>query len=257
MGLAVLKIGGSVITVKSRNFRVNRRNMDRIARSLSRLYRAGWKFVIVHGGGSFGHPVAAAYGLSKGGLEGRKLIGFAETRYWMSVLNLKFTRRLLDAGVPASPLQTSAVAYNRDGGLCWVNSSLVAEYVTRGVVPVLYGDVVLDVQRGASILSGDDLSAMLAVRLNAESLVYVMGAGGIYDRPPGSPGARLMETVDPRSKLVLGGTRGIDVTQGVRRKLDAAFWAASRGVRVAVGGVGVVEEMVRGEEGEYTRVVWR
>jgi len=255
--LAVFKVGGSVITVKSRNFTVNRRNMDRVARELAGLYKDGWRLVVVHGGGSFGHPVAAAYGLSEGGLEGRKLVGFAETRYWMSVLNLRFTRRLLEAGLPASPLQTSAVAVNRDGGLCGLDSRMVRDYVERGVVPVLYGDAVIDSVRGASILSGDDLAARLAVDLGAEALVFVMGAGGIYDKPPGVPGARLLAEVGPDTEVVFGEARGVDVTEGVRRKLAAALAAARRGVRVAVGGVSLISDMVEGRGGGYTRVRWR
>lgn len=257
MRLAVLKVGGSVITVKSRNFTVNRRNMDRVAGELSKLYGEGWRLVVVHGGGSFGHPVAAAYSLSSGGLEGRKLIGFAETRYWMSVLNLRFTRRLLEAGLPASPLQTSAVAVNRDGRLCSVDTGVVLGFVRRGIVPVLYGDAVVDTLRGASILSGDDLAARLSVELGAEALVFVMGAGGIYDKPPGVPGARLLEEVGPGTEIVYGETRGVDVTEGVRRKLSAALLAARSGVRVAIGGVASIVDMVEGRGGGYTRVIWR
>ncbi len=253
--LAVVKVGGSVITDKTKNFTVNTKNIDRVASALKALYSKGWSLVVIHGGGSFGHPVAAAYNLNGKVSPQRLSRGFAEIRYWMTVLNTRFTRKLLSAGVPASPLQTSAIAFNRDGELCRLDTRVVYSFLEIGAVPVLYGDVVVDTRRGASILSGDDVAARLSVALDASRLVYVMGAGGVYDRPPSMPGARLLREISPESRLVVGESRGVDVTQGLRRKLLAAFWAAQRGVPVAIGGVSSIIEMVEGGEGEYTRII--
>lgn len=254
MKLTVIKVGGSVITEKTKRFALNKDNLRKISEDLARLYHEGWSIVVVHGGGSFGHPVAAMYRLNEGGISGKKLYGFAETRYWMSVLNLRVVKALLDKGVPASALQTSAVAFNYDKKLSYVNVDIVREFVNRGVVPVLYGDAVIDKSLGASILSGDDLASELAVRLKATSLVFVMGSGGIYSEPPSKPGAVLLTEITPSTKISVGSVRGIDVTNGVHRKIMCAFEAAKKGIRVSIGGVNSLYSMVVGKEDRYTRV---
>lgn len=252
--LTVIKVGGSVITEKAKRFTLNKDNLRKISEDLAKLYREGWSIVVVHGGGSFGHPVAALYRLNEGGIGGRKLYGFAETRYWMSVLNLRVVKALLDKDVPASALQTSAVAFNDNKMLDYVNVDIVLEFVKRGVVPVLYGDVVIDKSLGVSILSGDDLASSLAIKLNATSLVFVMGSGGIYSEPPSKPGAVLLREITPSTKIGVGSVRGIDVTDGVRRKILCAFEAAKKGIRVSIGGVNSLYSMVVGKECRYTRV---
>jgi len=252
--LTIIKVGGSVVTEKAKRFTINKDNLRKISEDIARLYHEGWSIVVVHGGGSFGHPVAALYRLNEGGIGGRKLYGFAETRYWMSVLNLRVVKALLDEDVPASSLQTSAVAFNDNKMLDYVNVEVVLEFVKRRIVPVLYGDVVIDKSLGASILSGDDLASTLAIKLNATSLVYVMGSGGIYSEPPSKPGAVLLRKITPSTKICVGGVRGIDVTDGVRRKILCAFEAARRGIRVSIGGVNTLYSMVVGKEGRYTQV---
>ncbi|HIC98574.1 MAG TPA: hypothetical protein EYP08_02670, partial [Pyrodictiaceae archaeon] len=59
--LAVVKLGGSIITQKNAPYTPNLDAMRRISMEIGRLYRLGWRFIIVLGGGSYGHPVAHEY----------------------------------------------------------------------------------------------------------------------------------------------------------------------------------------------------
>jgi len=253
--LAVIKLGGSAITDKARPYSVRLDNLEKVSKILGKLYSGGYNFVLVHGGGSFGHPTAAKYKLHEGGLSPNKLRGFAETRYWMTRLNTYVVKALLKQGVPAVSLQTSAIARNNNGKVSYFNYNIVREMVSIRLVPVLYGDVVLDETRGFSILSGDVIAARIAVHFGAGALIYVMGAGGVYSKHPGDPDAKLLREVTSKSLLTVGGCSGIDVTGGLREKLEEAFIAASNNVRVAIGGIDFLEEMLLDKDAPYTRVL--
>jgi len=253
--LAVVKLGGSVITEKTRPFTLRESNIDLFADKVLQLYEEGVKLVVVHGGGSFGHPVAAKYSLTNGGFSRVKAYGFAETRYWMSYLNLKIIEKLLSKGVPAVSVQTSAVSQTRDGHLYRFYADVVGLFLERMLVPVLYGDAVVDVSRAVAILSGDDIASHLAQALKADVLVYLMGSGGVYDRPPSRPGAKLLREIRPGDPLSQISESGIDVTGGLQHKLSCAFAAARSGIRVAIGGLTYFEEMVLGRDAPYTRVL--
>ncbi|MEZ0345141.1 MAG: isopentenyl phosphate kinase [Infirmifilum sp.] len=250
---SVVKIGGSVITDKSKPYTLRENNLDLLSQKVSSALKKGVKLVLVHGGGSFGHPTAAKYDLSSGGISLEKAFGFAETRFWMSYLNLRVIEKLLSAGVPAVGLQTSAVALTENGVIKTLDTSLVEMLIERLTVPVLYGDAVIDTARGVAILSGDDVAAHLAITLQADSLIFVMGSGGVYDKPPGNPQAKLLTEIRPGNMFQVDES-GWDVTGGLRHKLECAFSAAEKGIKVSIGGLQYLEEMMLGLEAPYTRV---
>ncbi|HVP26194.1 MAG TPA: hypothetical protein VMT26_00810, partial [Candidatus Bathyarchaeia archaeon] len=61
---AILKIGGSVITDKGEELKARTNVIDRLASEIQRANTNN--LVIVHGGGSFGHPIAQRYAIKDG-----------------------------------------------------------------------------------------------------------------------------------------------------------------------------------------------
>ena len=57
----VVKLGGSFITQKDRLFTFREKEVKEV---VSAMKGTGRDFAIIHGGGSFGHPVAKRFGLS-------------------------------------------------------------------------------------------------------------------------------------------------------------------------------------------------
>jgi len=252
--LLVVKLGGSAVTDKARPFLFKEQRARLFARELARVLATGGKAVIVHGGGSFGHPVASKYKLHEGGLTGEKLLGFAETRYWMNELNQRIVGVLLRHGIPAVAVQTSAIALMENGSLRELSTAPVERFLEMGLVPTLYGDVVPDLGRGISILSGDVIAARLACALGASALIFLIGSGGVYSKPPGAPGAYLIRELGEEDMIEVGESKGVDVTGGLRQKLEYAFKAARCGVRVAIGGLEHLWEMALGIDAPYTKI---
>jgi len=62
--IVILKFGGSVITDKKSEIpKVNHKALDRICNILKDKER---NMIIVHGAGSYGHPIAKRYALAEG-----------------------------------------------------------------------------------------------------------------------------------------------------------------------------------------------
>ncbi|MFW6435247.1 MAG: acetylglutamate kinase, partial [Halovenus sp.] len=62
--VTVLKLGGSVITDKDRPETADRDALETAAAAIGEFLGGDERLVVVHGGGSFGHPHAARIGVS-------------------------------------------------------------------------------------------------------------------------------------------------------------------------------------------------
>jgi isopentenyl phosphate kinase len=61
--LVIVKFGGSVITTKTEKKQMNRRNLNLISNEIAVACKSTNKnLIIVHGGGSYGHPLARRAG---------------------------------------------------------------------------------------------------------------------------------------------------------------------------------------------------
>ncbi len=234
--ITIIKLGGSCFSDK----KVPRSlHVDVIDSVCKQLEGAGFPFIIVHGGGSYGHPVAKKYGIHLGRQEGfgDQSKGFCETHEAMAELNHAIVTRFLEHSISAYPVQTSAV-FVLDGGVASVaRLDAVDALLDQAFVPVLYGDSVIDTARGFGIMSGDAIVVELANRLkhHVNRIVYLMDVDGLYDKDPKQePGAKLIpevfikgrELLVPRGKgldrladLVQQGDSGIDVTGGIFGKI--------------------------------------
>ncbi|MGD8543676.1 MAG: hypothetical protein PVG48_00980, partial [Candidatus Bathyarchaeota archaeon] len=74
----VLKLGGSVITNKEKPLTPNLSAIKRLANEISKANVS--RLVLVHGGGSFGHPIAKQYAIEKGYKDQTQIMGFSKTR---------------------------------------------------------------------------------------------------------------------------------------------------------------------------------
>lgn len=207
---AIIKLGGSAITDKSSVETLRPQELKAVCESVAglreQLATAGAPppgIVLIHGAGSFGHPQAAAAGLSRGGSADANAAaqGFSATRASVTALNLQVVAALRQAGVPAVGLSPCGGAWITHAGslhapppgLGGVEAALAAE-----LVPVLHGDAVFDTQQRFAILSGDTLLRCLAAALRPRYAVFLTDVDGLLDGPPG----RQQGTGQPQPALV-------------------------------------------------------
>jgi len=208
----IVKIGGSVISDKTRPFSIDYSTLEKVACALNRCIkkRCADALVIVHGGGGFGHYVVDEFG-SVNSVE-----AFLRTVEVMRELNAKVVEVLRLKGVKALGIDTHAVAEFRGSSLR-IDVDKVRTVIEMGLVPVLYGDAVVDIEeKSFKIASGDDICWELAYLLKAERLVFVTRVPGVF---VGGRVAKVFSLSRDLRTLEDIGVGGHDVTGGMRAKL--------------------------------------
>lgn len=215
-----LKLGGSLITDKTGVEVVRRDVLIRAAGEIAqaRSRSPGMRLVIGHGGGSFGHVAAARHNTRQGVQTADDWHSFAEVHAAMARLNRLVVEALLAAGVPALSLQPSALVRCENGRITTTNPLPVQDALNAGLVPVIYGDVAFDVNRGGTIVSTEEIMAALVGDLRPLWLLLTGVTDGVLDQAkqviPAITPANL-----PQIEAALGGSHGTDVTGGMASKV--------------------------------------
>lgn len=233
----VLKLGGSVITRKDKPLTPNLGAIRRLAREVS---EAGVDdLIVVHGGGSFGHPIARRYEISRGYTNASQLLGFSKTHQAMASLNKLVVEALMRHNVPAVSVAPSSFIVTKLGRINKVEWRPIARMLRGGFVPVLYGDAVMDSKLVFTILSGDQLVSSLAARFDAKRVVVGVDVDGLYTADPKvDRSAKLLRhvTLEELRSVQHGieGAKVTDVTGGMLGKVLELMPAIERGVPVVI-----------------------
>ncbi len=234
--MIILKLGGSLITEKDKRFSAREDVLVNLAKEIKESGRKD--MIIIHGGGSFGHPVAAEYGLEKGLKRKEQVEGIAITRKAMLTLNQIVLEALIKAGVPATAVSPSSCIYCEDGRITRMDIDVVKGFREIGLIPVLFGDVVLDSSRGVCILSGDQIISHLAEHLKAEKVILCADVDGVFDSDPKTnEGATLIKEIGPSNyREVLSGLEVAegDVTGSIKGKVSELLELGRRGTESQV-----------------------
>jgi len=233
----VLKLGGSVITNKEKPLTPNLPAIERLASEISRANVS--PLVLVHGGGSFGHPLAKQYAIEKGYRDQLQIMGFSKTRQAMTTLNKLVVDSLIQHNIPAVTVQPSSCTITKQGRINVMEERPLKKLTEMGFMPVLYGDAVLDSDMGFAILSGDQLVSSLATRLEAERIIIGFDVDGLYTSDPKTdPKARLIQHITPQELRKMQhkiGEAGVtDVTGGMLGKVLELMPAVEKGIRVTI-----------------------
>jgi isopentenyl phosphate kinase len=260
--MIILKIGGSVITRKGEEHpTLHQENLNRISREIA--HSGVEELLIVHGAGSYGHPHAHRYAIGaplkdEGDLE-EKRRGFCITHQSVQELNLEVCRALLEEGIPAVPLAPSSFIHTHHKRITDFKTDLIREYLDLGLVPVLYGDVVLDQDLNIkmAVLSGDQILQYLAHKLDAERVILGTDVDGIYNRNPKThPNAQLIPLVTSQDDLnFLEGAQTVDVTGGMGGKVKELLKLAQGNVEsqiININKEGLLERALMGDKVQGT-----
>jgi isopentenyl phosphate kinase len=250
----VIKLGGSAITDKARFKCVNTALLENIAQELAEA-KVSVPILIIHGGGSFGHPIAKQYALQNGFTSPDQLDGIVKTRIAMKQLNLLIIDALSAMGLPVVSVSPSSCVITQNGRIQSFFTEPVEKLLQLGAIPVLFGDVALDSEIGISILSGDQIIVSLAKSLNASHIVVGLMVDGLFrEDPECDPNAEIIEHITlsdiERGLKSAKEAQTPDVTGGMRKKVEELIPALEANIPVAMINLNEPKRLVEAIQGE-------
>ncbi|XP_010767195.1 delta-1-pyrroline-5-carboxylate synthase isoform X2 [Notothenia coriiceps] len=122
-------------------------------------------------------------------------------------------------------------------------NSTLQELLRMNIVPIINtNDAVVpppepnsDLQGVISIKDNDSLAARLAVEMKADLLIVLSDVEGLYDSPPGTDDAKLLDIFYPGDQhTITYGTKSRVGIGGMEAKVKAALWALQGGTSVVI-----------------------
>lgn len=247
----IIKFGGSIVTDKAKPFsfrkRITLRLCNEIKEAINEIEKNWIKkneranFVLIIGGGSFGHGAVNLFGLEK-------QYSVAKVREAMHELVLKVLNCMLSARLHAIVIQPSSFFdFDEDSKnrACVIKSakdlSLIFWLMETGYIPVFYGDVYFAKENSAKIVSGDDIACFLAKEIKRKmvkngkkgevNVIFVSDVAGIVDRHGNIISEIFVddkESIDMAYRIIRQSKS--DVTGGIRRKLDVISELCRNGI---------------------------
>lgn len=248
--LVLIKIGGNLITDKGKPLTARLERIEFFANELAQVYAkfTDTDFIIGNGVGSFAHFPAHEYGLREGAKTPKQLYGTCVAHSEAQQINFLVGNTLLAKNLPVFTISPSAIFACSDGKVTHTNLDPAKGLLSRGLIPLVHGDMAYDHTRGATILSTEKVLHEFAKALHNNykrvSVIYLMAVNGVLDQS----GATI-PVVAAKDKVVLQDSLEHDTTGGILGKVASARKTAKYATEVFLADgrePGVIEQILTG-----------
>lgn len=236
--LTLVKIGGSLITDKKKPFTVRRKALDKISLEVKRAYdqlaQNDEGLVVAHGAGSFAHVPAKRYQTHRGILNEESYFGLAEVAATARRLNQVVMESLLHHRVRAVAVSPLSIMTAHQHELASICDDSLRELLKLGMLPVLYGDQIIDTKIGCTVFSTEKVLATLALHLQKKGyhikrIIHCGQTNGVYDES-----GQTIPMINSRNfkdyQQALREADGADVTGGMMHKVEETLKLARQGI---------------------------
>jgi len=264
--VVLVKLGGSLITEKRRREAARPEVIARLAAEIARtapgLGERREQIILGHGSGSFGHVAASEHRLAEGLSSAAQLPGVAHTQERAAALHSEIIRALIQAGAAPFSIAPSSCVVMAGGRVAEVALEPLRLALERGLLPVVYGDVVMDRERGVAICSTERMLEALAERLPAIGMrvtraLWLGETDGVWDAEGKTIPRISVSDLEAPALGGIGAAEGTDVTGGMLHRVETALALARLGVpsRIVNGLTpGALERALLGEAVPGTEV---
>jgi isopentenyl phosphate kinase len=219
--MILIKLGGSIITNKDKPLSARKSTIDKITKSLRKLDEP---FVVVHGGGSFGHYWSVRYDMhtrpARYSQHGISVIKNSMISLNKIVLDSFLKNRLNPYCLPPTDFM--------NGNRPIIKKVKEIEKIAKSnLVPITFGDALWYGKKKSYILSGDRIITILAKMIRPRLSIFVLNVDGVFS--------------DLKTKKLIYEMKGqrlqvseipMDVTGGMKRKLKEASEISRLGLDV-------------------------
>lgn len=223
--LLFLKLGGSIITNKDQTNTPDLESIEIIARGIRQAIDQdpSLSLLIGHGSGSFGHHAAKKYGTRNGVNSQEGWCGFTEVALRARELNQIVMDQFYKCGINSVSISPFSGVQADDCRITTWDTSIISDCLYHRLIPVVYGDVIMDHRLGGTILSTEELFAYLAPRLHPEKILLAGLEEGVWSDFPRN--TQLVTEIHPDDfnalKSKISGSDSPDVTGGMFSKVQS------------------------------------
>lgn len=218
-----LKLGGSLITDKDQPHTALLSQIDEIAAQIKHFLDQSPDTMLLlgHGSGSFGHVAASRHHTRNGVHSRSEWQSFAEVWFEARALNQIILERLKRVGLPVLSFPLSSAGVTSNGHLVTWNHDPIQSSLAHHLIPLVYGDVVFDLQQGGTILSTEEQFVHLVPFLKPNRIFLSGLEKGVWQDYPTC--TSVLAQITPRSypqiQTKIFGSASTDVTGGMASKV--------------------------------------
>ncbi|MGC8478511.1 MAG: isopentenyl phosphate kinase [Candidatus Micrarchaeia archaeon] len=223
--LYMVKLGGAVITDTDKPGVAKKEDIVRLLREIKEAReKKGFDVIIGHGGGSFPHIPAKKYRVNEGIINEESRKGAALVKLSARELNTIMVNAAIEAGFDVFPFDPSSFILSRSGKAERAEVEVIKNAFDYGLTPIIYGDVVMDLEKGVSIASTEEIFRILSKHFPVKKVVLATDVDGVFDKDPFKYGdAKLLPLVNESNLHEILGAAGsahkVDVTGGMNAKV--------------------------------------
>lgn len=265
--IIVLKLGGSLLTDKSKPFTLREDILEQVAEEIKECLYTGLiqQLVIIHGVGSFGHPPVLEHNLHMGYKNSSQLIHLSKTQLIVNNYRNKIAEVLLKKGIPINLMHASSIVKGKKMKIIEHSFSALKGFLSIGMVPLIGGDMMYDQSMGFSVCSGDQLAVLIASEIGANNLIFATDVSGIYKTDPNSDlDAVLLNelTINEIEQIINSEERlgKMDASGGIKGKLKSLIPTKNlieKGLNISIISMlsrGALLNLLKGEDVKITRI---
>lgn len=233
--LILVKLGGSLITDKTKPFTARNKNIQRLVLQIKRALRQSpeLQIIIGNGAGSFAHAAAKGYATT-GITSSTHIRAFSRIHAAAAQLNRIVVQTFIEEGINAVSFAPSSLIRSANRKIIRFETANIIGTLRLHMIPVLYGDIVYDKIKGSVIYSTEAVLNRLAIELARNNepvhqVIYCTVTQGVLDEK-GQTVSSITSGALPSLKQLFYKTEGYDVTGGMKQKVEECLKLAERGI---------------------------
>ncbi len=219
--MLLIKLGGSIITNKKKPLSAKRKTIDNIVCSFRKINE---DFVVVHGGGSYGHYWSVKYDMhtkpKKYDPKGVSIVKNSMIELNTIILDSFLKNKMNPYCLPPTDFVMGSKPINK-------KILEIKKIANSGLIPITYGDALWYGNKKSYILSGDKIMSLLARVLRPRLSIFVLNEDGLYYDMKAK---KLI--YDFKDEKIFIKKTVMDVTGGMTRKVAEASKISKIGLKV-------------------------
>jgi isopentenyl phosphate kinase len=223
--LIFLKLGGSLITNKDIPFSARKETLKQLGSEILKAIKQipNLRLLIGHGSGSFGHTAAVQFRTRSGIHSPKDWLGFQKVWWAAHRLNQIVVEEFSYLGLPiiSMPASASLISSNQQVSKWMIEP--ITTILKNQLIPMVFGDVVIDKEIGATIFSTEELFSYLVKFLHPKRILLAGKEMGVFADYPDKHDLISLITPDtyPLISEKIITSSSTDVTGGMSTKVKS------------------------------------